>query len=169
MLKLLSADSKNSIRNYMVECGMDNHHKQFKKVKINASFSGTPLMSELHEIIPDLHDTAMEEAVRVCEVDIEVAVSSLLDHSKGILLKEEMPNYGAVDSADSDSESLQQATAVLLPEEQKKTVIEEYQDATIVSDSPVFRVYVNRMASDFANDILGIYKNHIISCVLSSV
>ncbi|XP_046856120.1 uncharacterized protein LOC124449223 [Xenia sp. Carnegie-2017] len=25
----------NSIRNHMVECGMDNHHKQFKKVKIN--------------------------------------------------------------------------------------------------------------------------------------
>ena len=47
-----------------------------------ASFSGTPLMSELHEMFPDLHDTAIEEAVRVCEGDIEVAVSSLLDHSK---------------------------------------------------------------------------------------
>ncbi|XP_046860742.1 uncharacterized protein LOC124453968 isoform X3 [Xenia sp. Carnegie-2017] len=118
-----------------------------------ASFSGTPLMSELHEMFPDLHDTAKEEAVRVCEGDIEVSVSSLLDHSKGILLKEEMPNYGVVDSTDSDSENLQQATAVLLQEEQKKTVIEEFRDATIVSDSPVFRVYVNRMASDFANDI----------------
>ncbi|XP_046860741.1 uncharacterized protein LOC124453968 isoform X2 [Xenia sp. Carnegie-2017] len=139
----------NSIRNHIVECGMDNHHKQFKK----ASFSGTPLMSELHEMFPDLHDTAKEEAVRVCEGDIEVSVSSLLDHSKGILLKEEMPNYGVVDSTDSDSENLQQATAVLLQEEQKKTVIEEFRDATIVSDSPVFRVYVNRMASDFANDI----------------
>ncbi|XP_046858224.1 uncharacterized protein LOC124451661 [Xenia sp. Carnegie-2017] len=112
----------NSIRNHMVECGMDNHHIQFKKVKINASFSGTPLMSELHEMFPDLYDTAIEEAVRVCEGDIEVAVSSLLDHSKGILLKEEMPNYGAVDSSDSDSENLQQATAVLLQEGKKKLI-----------------------------------------------
>ncbi|XP_046857497.1 uncharacterized protein LOC124450871 [Xenia sp. Carnegie-2017] len=111
-------------------------------------------------MFPDLHDTAIEEAVRVFDGDIELAVSSLLDHSKEILLKEEMSNYGAVHSADSDSENLQQATAVLQQEEQKKTVIEEYRDATIVSDSPVFQVYVNRMASDFANDILEIYKNH---------
>ena len=43
--------------------------------------------------------------------------------------------------------------------EPQKTVIEEYRDATIVSKSAVFRVYVNRMSSDFANDILEIYKS----------
>ena len=42
--------------------------------------------------------------------------------------------------------------------EAKNTVIEEYRDATIVSESAVFRDYVNRMPSDFGNDVLAIYK-----------
>lgn len=43
--------------------------------------------------------------------------------------------------------------------EAQNTVIEEYRDATIARESAVFRVYVNRMSSDFANDVLAIYKN----------
>ena len=38
-----------------------------------------------------------------------------------------------------------------------QNVIEKYRTTTI-TESPSFRVYVNRMASDFANDVLAIYK-----------
>ena len=39
----------------------------------------------------------------------------------------------------------------------EKNIIEQYQTATI-TESPTYRVYVNRMTSDFANDALAIYK-----------
>ncbi|XP_046841025.1 uncharacterized protein LOC124435121 [Xenia sp. Carnegie-2017] len=45
----------NSIRNHMVECGMDNHHKQFEKVKINVCYKLalipiTHLLSKCHTV-----------------------------------------------------------------------------------------------------------------------
>lgn len=39
----------------------------------------------------------------------------------------------------------------------EKNIIEQYRTATITK-SPTYRVYVNRMTSDFANDVLAIYK-----------
>lgn len=41
--------------------------------------------------------------------------------------------------------------------DEKQDIIKQYQ-AQMITEGPSYRVYVNRMTSDFANDVLAIYK-----------
>ncbi|CAB3978631.1 PREDICTED: uncharacterized protein LOC107339727 [Paramuricea clavata] len=129
-----------------------------------ACSSDSTQISNLHQLFPDLPSVDIEKALKDCGGNIEAAASTLLDNTQGKLSEDEMPTYVADSSSDSESEiwNLPLATVIHLQpnsEEAKKTAIQDYRDATIVSESAVFRVYVNRMSSDFANDVLGIYKN----------
>ena len=43
---------------------------------------------------------------------------------------------------------------------QRHNIIEQYR-RTVLSESATFRVYINRVKSDFANDVLEVYKKPV--------
>lgn len=53
-----------------------------RKFFYQACFSGSPQVSDLHELFPDLPSDDIEKALTDCGGNIEAAVSTLLDNGK---------------------------------------------------------------------------------------